>query len=904
MPDQKEERYTQGLIKLDMARQMKLRALDGEFKELQHQIVLTYNSDLEKINEQKKQLLQEFDLSELDWNHPEWRIHDPVNQLQIPERIRIGSLQYQGIYSNLEIPAILSLFGSRKNLILKAQTERVKTARTTLQSIVLRLLALSPIGKLRLICIDPIGLGDTVAGLIQDLPDLITQGRAWTEVSQIEEQLAALEYQMATIKQKLLGKKYPTIEEYNKQAGDLDEPFRLLIISDFPERFSDTAAQRLVNIAINGPSVGVYVLMMLNVDKPLPYNFVFNDLENTANVISLSNEHTRWEVNNFQKCELLLDEPPSNELFIQLVELISKGVTKLHRRSVPFEFLDKKEWWRGDILHEIRIPIGKSNSSKSQELVLNEEEYPDALIVGKQGYGKSNLLQVIVDSLCITYSPKDLELYLIDFKQVTFEVYSRYKLPHAPIVAINADREFALSVLRKIEREIKARADRFSRAGEDHLSGYCKTTGDRIPRILLIVDECQELFHDDNIGRESDIIVERIVRLGRAFGVHMILSSQTLRGSMMMSNVTKDLIPVRIALQCSDNDARSVMSDENNEATLLEYPGQAIYNTKNGFLEGNKRFQVFWLDKEKRRELLSSIGQFANQKEGCFSNQIIFDGRSHGSIFRNIEILHNLDNFPNNQKKKSHIAWLGEPIEIKPHTKAEFSQGESKNLLILGGPDNHETVFAIITSCFISLLTQIKEAQYVFVDFSGWEFGSELLLRIKNIAPELVTLIDGQRETEQLFRNIESKLGLSPKNKRNDQERHPIFLFLIGIQSIPKLRRSDDFNIDPKKRTSGDILFDLCSNGTQEGLYSIVWCDLLRNLERAIGTDVLNVFDMRIAMQMSIEDSRLLLEDESASSLGAYRAIYQDYNKNLIEKFRPYSLADIETLLSKIENKR
>ena len=52
-----------------------------------------------------------------------------------------------------------------------------------------------------------------------------------------------------------------------------------------------------------------------------------------------------------------------------------------------------------------------------------------------------------------------------------------------------------------------------------------------MPRVLLIVDEFQEFFvEDDKIAQEVTLLLDRLVRQGRAFGMHVILGSQTLGG--------------------------------------------------------------------------------------------------------------------------------------------------------------------------------------------------------------------------------------------------------------------------------------------------------------------------------------------------------------------------------------
>ena len=71
--------------------------------------------------------------------------------------------------------------------------------------------------------------------------------------------------------------------------------------------------------------------------------------------------------------------------------------------------------------------------------------------------GKSNLLHVLIHQLALRYSPEELELYLLDFKEVEFNVYLTERLPHARVIASRADREFGLSVLRRFREEIGRR---------------------------------------------------------------------------------------------------------------------------------------------------------------------------------------------------------------------------------------------------------------------------------------------------------------------------------------------------------------------------------------------------------------------------------------------------------------
>src|SRR5438270_4463054 len=134
-----------------------------------------------------------------------------------------------------------------------------------------------------------------------------------------------------------------------------------------------------------------------------------------------------------------------------------------------------------------------------------------------------------------------------------------------------------------------------------------------MPRILLVVDEFQELFvEDDRIGQDAAQLLDRLVRQGRAFGLHVLLGSQTLGGAYTLARSTIDQMAVRIALQCSEADAHLILSDENSAARLLSRPGEAIYNDANGLVEGNNPFQVVWLSDDRREGFLHSIQDLAN----------------------------------------------------------------------------------------------------------------------------------------------------------------------------------------------------------------------------------------------------------------------------------------------------
>ena len=219
-------------------------------------------------------------------------------------------------------------------------------------------------------------------------------------------------------------------------------------------------------------------------------------------------------------------------------------------------------------------------------------------------------MHALITNLALNYSPDEIDLYLIDFKKgVEFKVYATHELPHASVVAIESEREFGISVLERLDAELRLRADRFRDAGVQDFSGYRNVPGTPpLPRILLIVDEFQEFFvEEDKLAQEAALWLDRLVRQGRAFGIHVMLGSQSLGGAFTLARSTLGQMAVRIALQCSETDAHLILSENNIAPRMLSRPGEAIYNDANGAPEGNHFFQVVWLSDERREAYLKQL---------------------------------------------------------------------------------------------------------------------------------------------------------------------------------------------------------------------------------------------------------------------------------------------------------
>jgi hypothetical protein len=456
--------------------------------------------------------------------------------------------------------------------------------------------------------------------------------------------------------------------------------------------------------------------------------------------------------------------------------------------------------------------------------------------------------------------------------------------------------------LQKLDAELKRRGDLFRQAGVQDLGGFRQAnTSMPMPRIMLIVDEFQEFFvEDDRIAQEATLLLDRLVRQGRAFGIHIQLGSQTLGGAYSLARSTLGQMAVRIALQCSESDAHLILSDDNTAARLLSRPGEAIYNDANGMIEGNSFFQIVWLADDRREEYLQRIHDLARQRNYVPSTpQIVFEGNVPSDIRKNHLLQQAISARAWPSIVKAPSAWLGEAVAIKDPTAAVFRPQVGSNLLLIGQQD--EAALAIVLSIMVSLATQhdpaddqgpASGARFCVLDGSSPESShSGIFDKLCNVLPHSIH-ITGSRDVGAIISSIADTVDARQKAATIDEP--SIYLIVYDLQRFRDLRRQeDDFSFSRRveeKPNPAKQFATILREGPTQRVHTIVWCDSLNNLNRTMERQMLREFDLRVLFQMSASDSSTLIDSPIASKLGINRAIYYSEEDAISEKFRPYGL--------------
>ena len=808
----------------------------------------------------------------------------------------------------LEMPALL-LFPRDAAILVEHDSTGRDAALSFIRTQILKLLTILPAGRIRLTLIDPVGLGQSFAAMMHlaDFDELLIQKRIRTDGSQIRDQLQKVTEHMENIFQTYLRSQFETIEEYNASAGEVAEPYHFVVVAGFPTAFTDEAARHLSAILTSGPKCGVHAIVAWNPAVAPPPSFDPEELRQNCVRFRATSDgvlpaHTTPQGVIFEAWP----EPPA-EQYVALVRDAGEQSKDARRVEVSFNRIApaRNEIWTKSTADGIDLPIGRAGAARLQFMRLGRGTSQHVLIAGKTGSGKSTFLHILITNLALHYSPNEIQFYLIDFKKgVEFKTYAAKHLPHARVVAIESDREFGLSVLERLDEVLQQRGELFRDRGIQDVPAFRKAHPDEaMPRLMLLIDEFQEFFvAEDRVSSRASLLLDRLVRQGRAFGIHVLLGSQTLGGAYSLARSTMGQIAVRIALQCSESDAHLILSEDNTAARLLTRPGEAIYNDANGMAEGNHQFQIAWLDESRREEAMQSmLQQNAATGQVPLSEQrmLVFEGNvpPTAALCGPLNAWLAGGGDATRGPSDGFRLWLGEPVAIAAPTCLELRRASGQNILIVGQDDL--LVDSLLAHSLLSCSRQPATKGNPLparIRLLHSERETDALLRFQELNESLADpgfSLHATDECEELIRELHQLM----EDREAGPETGEVPDEILAVRSIGQFRslrkEEDDFGLggfgEPKEQTVAGMFGELIKRGPLTGIHVIVWSDTFNNAVRWLSASLLREFENRIAFRMNQTDSASMIDSPVASTLGTGRALLYRDQTGVTEKFRPFA---------------
>ena len=217
-------------------------------------------------------------------------------------------------------------------------------------------------------------------------------------------------------------------------------------------------------------------------------------------------------------------QPPLGESI--LLDLVLK-------KSVP-GILDGSYWATQSPLGQLCVPIGMMDRPAEQmqvPLILDFSGVGGHLaVVGAPQAGKSTLLRTLLAAFLVTHTPRDVQIYGIDFGGGLLRVFEG--APHVGAICNRSARDKMRRVLRRLKQLLADREALFTAREIDSMVAYRqmrlqgRLNDQEFGDVFLVIDNFGQLQTDFE-SSDADIIsdIVHLIANGLTYGIHVVLAT-------------------------------------------------------------------------------------------------------------------------------------------------------------------------------------------------------------------------------------------------------------------------------------------------------------------------------------------------------------------------------------------
>ncbi len=823
------------------------------------------------------------------WRGGEWLGHDGGAYL------RWGALDVPGLALPTDLPALLPLLDVG-NVTLHAEDARPWTG-SVLHCLVLRALATVAAGGLEVSVFDP-----ALTGALSPFGRLRSAAAGTPETSLLDEPLTGAEQlagwlqgtKAAALRVAELAGAHgaANLGQLTGLLGRQPEPYRLLVVLNYPYGVDTRVHAEIQRLVHAGPARGVSFLF---VTDPAAMAAAELDcttvLQHTTQLRAAPGGVSVDGITTSTDVVVRPDVAPDRALIERVADQLVRDVV---RRGAPSVGLDQVlpesgTLWSEDSTDEVRAPIGLAGADVV-ELSLRSADpaLPNLLVGGASGQGKSNLLLVLLHGIAARYSPDQVEMYLLDFKDgLEFDrlgpgVDRPYWMPHARVLGLEGDRSFGLAVLRHLGAEFSRRAEQFRTRGAGSLSALRRRNPDHIvSRILLVIDEFQVMVAEgDEIGREAIGILETLARRGRAVGIHLILASQTLSGIDTLASKERSIFgqfPWRVSLKTETSESEAVLGRGNTEAAQLRYRGEVVLNSDYGTPSHNRRAMVAFADDARLDRLREQLWR----SSGATEPPRVFYARRPGEPEGLVRLLTEDHAWCTGAAAGSR-AILGLPVSVRPAPVTFELRGDPGCAVALLG-DGRDEALGVLSSAALALSVSAKygianrpAARYVLLDGVGSaEPDGELAALAQTLrgrGHEVETVPGGGIGQRLLELGQQLQTGLGDSGSPTPATAEPdIYIVGAGLHRASRLAEPTMAGA-----VAAHVLSQLVREGPLAGMYLLGWWNSARIFTEQLGYEAAPLLAGLVFLRAPEADVQALCGPYLRFTPQPYRALFVD----------------------------
>ena len=801
--------------------------------------------------------------------------------------------------NRLSLPYTISIEEGTSLLIShpEDQDERVKKIAN---AIGMRLLRSVPPCSMRFLLIDPDSIGGFGSLMALD-PSLknnpsepavksivIGEGRqVYADPSNITSQIIETKASMDALSGEL--SKYPSLRVFNGHNPLSTQIYRPVMMLNFPLALDQNNIRTLNAMAKDCRHWG-YSMVLTQPDKqiaavkPEVKNLIREMYDNVLyirmekNVAKVMNSSSMTE----KAAMIAFYGLPDLDQSRKIADQIRQESVQASHKLIYFDqakdiFPEDHEQFTARADDGIVIPVGYLEGGQPFRIVF-DDTHVHALIYGNTGSGKTNMLHIIMTNLMLRYSKDEVQMYLIDFKHgLDFRIYTQFNLPSYTAISLNNDPEFALAMLENLEKE-QARRSSIMGSRYHKIADYnAANPGNRMCRILLIVDELYELVKqaDEEIQKKIVRKLDNFVHQTRAFGIHLIISGQDLNKIDSFDTIKNQCI-TRIAMHCNDDQVKDILDEAGcvrMHSIDANDKGACVFSLSGG---ANPQIEhTAYMSADQQEQILRGIGQhYADQKQFTTAKVLltnVSNDRNH--IFQRFVERGDIIDINNE-------LIIGEPMSME----YKLNLHPTGNVWVTGGSQSQksrEAAGSIMAFGLLSLILEKLKSNACDIvctnctDNIMRSPGDAQMDRFGQLAssfPQLVTYTKGDG-----FAPILNKfMTLMDRRRQDPSNRKPVWWFIARPELLQDL--------------SGQLVIDfkeLLQTGYKYNINLLVWNgDIKRTRLLQIERQL---FKEKICLEMSTEDVKYVLDYELKPMPAGYKAVLSGNNTM---NFRVYDLPD------------
>lgn len=744
----------------------------------------------------------------------------------------------------------------------------------------------------RLMSLDPARFNNPSEPIVKSMA-IGDGGKVYSSQKEIAEQIAEAKINMDDLARQLTN--YLSIREFNAKNPLSRQIYRPILMMNFPMGLEELEIRTLNAMTMDCSRWG-FSMILAQPDKAvasirpevraavqeLSKNVLCLRLENQAKFLRVRNTDSMTE----RSARIALFGLPDGDAMDKIAAKIREQSVEASRMLIRFAEAkgicpEPKEYYTEKADDGIVIPVGYLEGGQPFRLQF-DDKHVHTIIMGNTGSGKTNLLHVMMTNLMLRYPPQEVMIYLIDFKfGLDFRIYTQYNLPNFRTISVNNDPEFALAMLQNLENEQKERSSRMGSRYQKISEYNAANPGNRMNRILLVVDELYELVKKASDDVQKSILkkLDSFAHQTRAFGIHMVVSGQDLDKIDNFTTI-KNQCTTRLALHCGDEQVKELMGDEG--AARMHTidstdQGACVFSSSGGT---NPQIEhTAYMGANQQEQFLKEIHKHYLAKRQITGVRVLLtkvsDNPNH--LFQMFVTNGSIPDLAGN------LFLTGEPISMD----RELNFRPSGNVWVVGGSTGEEALEAGVSFLFFGLLSMLlrklgKEDQILFctncADHPMRSVEEEETDRFGQMAshfPELFTYSTCDEMGDalsSLLKELDRRRdGMSSANR-------PVWWFLARPELVQGLGDQSQQIID---------LRELLQEGPKYGIHVVVWnADPKQAQQLQLDR---HLFQDRVCLEMTAEECKAVNGSELKPMPEGCKAVL--IGKHTM-RFRIYDLPD------------